>query len=148
MFGLTVEHRTDPLGVDAPRPRFGWRMASTARGRRQTAYRIKVATSPRHLTDGHPDVWDSGRVDAADSVAVRYSGPDLHASTRYHWMVTVWDEHGRATTAPAARFETGLLSTDGVTGWDGAHWIGMAGKRPNTPGAPSCAVRRRWRASG
>ncbi|MFJ2884536.1 family 78 glycoside hydrolase catalytic domain [Streptomyces sp. NPDC087305] len=134
--GLTVEHRTDPLGVDAPRPRFGWRMASTARGRRQTAYRIRVATSPRHLTGGHPDVWDSGRVDAAGSVAVRYSGPDLHASTRYHWTVTVWDEHGRATTAPAARFETGLLSTDGVTGWDGAHWIGMAGKRPNTPGAP------------
>ncbi|MFE2884437.1 family 78 glycoside hydrolase catalytic domain [Streptomyces sp. NPDC059272] len=134
--GLTVEHRTDPLGVDAPHPRFGWRMASDARGRRQTAYRIKVATSPRHLTHGSPDVWDGGRVDAAGSVAVRYSGPDLHPSTRYHWTVTVWDEHGRATTAPAARFETGLLSTDGVTGWDGAHWIGMAGKRPNTPGAP------------
>lgn len=135
--GLTVEHRTDPLGVDAAHPRFGWRMASTARGRHQTAYRIKVATSPRHLTHGSADVWDSGRVDSADSVAVRYSGPELRASTRYHWTVTVWDEHGRAVTAaPTAHFETGLLSTDGVTGWDGARWIAMAGKRPNTPGAP------------
>lgn len=135
--GLTVEHRTDPLGIDAAHPRFGWRMASTARGRHQTAYRIKVATSPRHLTHGSADVWDSGRVDAADSVAVRYSGPALRASTRYHWTVTVWDEHGRAVTAaPGAHFETGLLSTDGVTGWDGAQWIGMAGKRPNTAGAP------------
>ena len=89
--GLTVEHRTDPLGVDAAHPRFGWRMASTARGRHQTAYRIKVATSPRHLTHGSADVWDSGRVDSADSVAVRYSGPGLRASTRYHWT-----EIGRA----------------------------------------------------
>ncbi|MGW3866447.1 hypothetical protein ACWEDZ_33960, partial [Streptomyces sp. NPDC005047] len=23
--GLTTEHRTNPLGTDAPRPRFGWR---------------------------------------------------------------------------------------------------------------------------
>ncbi|MFD4552927.1 family 78 glycoside hydrolase catalytic domain [Streptomyces sp. NPDC058469] len=135
--GLTVEHRTDPLGVDAAHPRFGWRTASAARGRHQTAYRIKVATSPRHLTHGTADIWDSGRVDSADSVAVRYSGPELHASTRYHWTVTVWDEHGRSVTAaPTAHFETGLLSTDGITGWDGAQWISMAGKRPNTAGAP------------
>ncbi|WP_329263000.1 glycoside hydrolase family 78 protein [Streptomyces sp. NBC_01478] len=145
--GLTVEHRTDPLGVDAAHPRFGWRMESTARGRHQTAYRILLATSPEHLTHGSADVWDSGRVDAADSVAVRYSGSELHASTRYHWTVTVWDEHGRAVTAaPGAHFETGLLSTDGVTGWDGARWIGMAGKRPNTPGAP--LLRRRTALTG
>ncbi|MET7573713.1 family 78 glycoside hydrolase catalytic domain [Streptomyces sp. NPDC005492] len=134
---LTVEHRTDPLGVDVAHPRFGWRTVSAARGRRQTAYRIRMASSAQHLVDGRPDVWDSGRVDSADSVAVRYEGADLRASTRYHWTVTVWDEHGRAVHAtPSACFETGLLSTDGVTGWDGARWIAMTGKRPNTAGAP------------
>ena len=30
--GLTVEHRTNPLGVDADRPRFGWRTSSATRG--------------------------------------------------------------------------------------------------------------------
>jgi alpha-L-rhamnosidase len=135
--GLTVEHRTDPLGVDAARPRFGWRTASRVRGRRQTAYRIMVASTPDRLADGHADVWDSGRTDSADSVAVRYAGPELHPSTRYHWTVQVWDENGRRLPeAPAARFETGLLSTDGVSGWDGARWITMAGKAPNSPGAP------------
>ncbi|MFJ9630709.1 family 78 glycoside hydrolase catalytic domain [Streptomyces sp. NPDC101175] len=135
--GLTVEHRTDPLGVDAEHPRFGWRTRSAARGRRQTAYRLRVATSPRRLSDDTADVWDTGRVDSADSVAVRYAGPALHASTRYHWTVTVWDERGEAVTAAtAAHFETGLRSTDGVTGWDGARWITMAGKRPNSAGAP------------
>ncbi|MFC8360903.1 family 78 glycoside hydrolase catalytic domain [Streptomyces griseorubiginosus] len=135
--GLTVEHRTTPLGVDAARPRFGWRTASRVRGRRQTAYRILVASTPDRLTVGQADVWDSGRVDSADSVAVRYAGPALKPSTRYHWTVALWDENGRPLPeAPTARFETGLLSTDGVTGWDGAQWIAMAGKAPNTPGAP------------
>ncbi|EDY58131.1 MULTISPECIES: alpha-L-rhamnosidase [Streptomyces] len=135
--GLTVEHRSDPLGVDAARPRFGWRTASRVRGRRQTAYRILVASSPARLAEGRADVWDSGRTDSADSVAVRYAGPELHPSTCYHWTVQVWDENGsRLPDAPAARFETGLLSTDGVRGWDGAQWISMAGKGPNSPGSP------------
>ncbi|MFJ7074000.1 family 78 glycoside hydrolase catalytic domain [Streptomyces sp. NPDC098781] len=135
--GLTVEHRTNPLGVDAERPRFGWRTASPVRGRRQSAYRILVATAPDRLTPTRADVWNSGRVTSPDSVAVRYAGPALRPATRYHWTVTVWDETGHAVpAAPTAHFETGLLSTDGVAGWDGAQWISMAGKQPNTPGAP------------
>ncbi|MBG0850757.1 family 78 glycoside hydrolase catalytic domain [Streptomyces spinoverrucosus] len=135
--GLTVEHRTDPLGVDAETPRFGWRMASAARGRQQSAYRILVATSAERLRRGRADVWDSGRVTSPDSVAVRYAGDPLRRSTRYFWTVRVWDERDRRVAdAPTARFETGLKSTDGISGWDGARWITMAGKRPNTPGAP------------
>ncbi len=135
--GLTVEHRTNPLGVDAARPRFGWRTVSAVRGRRQTAYRVLVATSPDRLAADRADVWDSGRVTSPDSVAVRCAGRPLRPSTRYHWTVTVWDEHDRAVpAAPPAHFETGLLSTDGTTGWDGARWITMAGKEPNSAGAP------------
>ncbi|PWI13821.1 alpha-L-rhamnosidase [Streptomyces sp. Act143] len=135
--GLTVEHRTNPLGVDAPRPRFGWRTASATRGRRQTAYQILVASAPDRLTVSRADVWNSGRVTSADSVAVRHAGDELRPSTRYHWTVRVWDENGRALpAAPPAHFETALLSTDGVTGWDGARWISMAGKAPNSAGAP------------
>ncbi|MET7474828.1 family 78 glycoside hydrolase catalytic domain [Streptomyces sp. NPDC005648] len=137
VYGLTVEHRTDPLGVDAAHPRFGWRMRAAGRGRNQGAYEIVVATSPGKLTGGRADVWNSGRVDSADSVAVRYGGGPLTASTRYYWTVTVWDTAGRRLgSGPVAWFETGLMSTDGVTGWDGAQWIGMKGKTPNSPGAP------------
>lgn len=137
VYGLTVEHRTDPLGVDATRPRFGWRVRSTARGTSQGSYRNLVASSPDRPTGARADVWDSGRVPSAESVAVRHAGRTLQASTRYHWTVIVWDAEGRRVgTAPAASFETGLMSTDGVTGWDGAQWIGMKGKQPNSPGAP------------
>ncbi|MBC2868390.1 family 78 glycoside hydrolase catalytic domain [Streptomyces mexicanus] len=134
---LTVEHRSDPLGVDAENPRFGWRMSSPVRGRRQSAYRLLVATSADRLRPGRADVWDSGRVVSAESVAVRHAGRALTPSTRYFWTVRVWDERGRPLPdAPVATFETGLMSTDGTTRWDGARWITMAGKKPNSPGAP------------
>lgn len=135
--GLTVEHRTEPLGVDAAGPRFGWRMRSAARGRSQGAYQILVASSPDRLTSARADVWNSGRVRSSDSVAVRYTGSPLGPSTRYHWTVTVRDADGRPVgTAAPSSFETGLMSTDGVDGWDGARWIGMKGKIPNSAGAP------------
>ncbi|WP_428950462.1 family 78 glycoside hydrolase catalytic domain [Streptomyces sp. cg35] len=135
--GLTVEHRVQPLGTDAARPRFGWRLGSQQRGLTQGAYRIQVASSPARLASSRPDVWDSGRVTSSDSVAVLYDGPRLKPSTRYFWAVTVWDAQRRKVgTAPAASFETGLLGSDGVTGWDGAQWIGMKGKAPNSAGAP------------
>ena len=57
--GLRCEYRTDPLGIDAVRPRLGWVMvegqssngtkAQSARGIRQTAYRVIVASSPEKL---------------------------------------------------------------------------------------------------
>ncbi|WP_306320278.1 MULTISPECIES: alpha-L-rhamnosidase [unclassified Streptomyces] len=135
--GLTTEHRTDPLGTDAARPRFGWRLGPGRRGLAQGAYRITVASTPQRLAAGRADVWDSGRVTSSDSVAVAYDGPELRPSTGYFWTVTVWDTDGRPVgTAPAARFETALLSTDGTTRWDGAQWIGMKGKKPNSAGAP------------
>ncbi len=135
--GLKVEHRVNPFGVDATRPRFGWRMESSTRGQRQTAYQILVASSPERLTRSGADLWNSGRVTSSDSVAVRYSGMQLHASTRYYWTVLVWDKDGHVVSdAPSAFFETGLLSTDGMGRWSGAKWISMAGKKPNSPGAP------------
>ncbi|MEU6375150.1 family 78 glycoside hydrolase catalytic domain [Streptomyces sp. NPDC046909] len=137
VYGLTVEHRTDPLGVDAAHPRFGWRMRSAGRGRSQGAYEILVASSPGKLAGERADVWSSGRIPSADSVAVRYRGKPLDAATRYHWTVNVWDTEGRwIGSGPVAWFETGLMSTDGVTGWDAAEWIGMRGKAPHSPGAP------------
>ncbi|WTN17399.1 glycoside hydrolase family 78 protein [Streptomyces canus] len=142
--GLTVEHRTDPLGVDAPQPRFGWRMRLAGRGRGQGAYEILVASSPGRLTAGRADLWQSGRVRSDESVAVRYRGKSLRASTRYYWTVTVWDTEGRRVgSGPVAWFETGLMSTDGVTGWEGAQWIGMKGKAPLSPGAPMLRTQAR-----
>ncbi|MGA5200498.1 family 78 glycoside hydrolase catalytic domain [Streptomyces variegatus] len=139
-----MEHRTDPLGVDATHPRFGWRMRTAGRGRKQGAYEILVAGSPGRLAAGRADAWSSGRVRSSESVAVRYRGEPLKPMTRYYWTVTVWDIEGRRIgDGPVAWFETGLMSTDGVAGWDDAQWIGMKGKTPNSPGAPMLRTQTR-----
>ena len=124
-YRLGTEYLIDPLGVDRPAPRLGWRLAGSGRGRRQTAYRIRVATAPNRL--GRPDVWDSGRVTSADQEAIRYDGPALRPRTRYHWTVQVWDETG--TAGPRSRtawFETALPAGED---WP-ARWIGSGVELP------------------
>jgi hypothetical protein len=46
---LTCEYRTNPLGIDVPRPRLSWQMQSDRRGAHQTAYQILVASSETGL---------------------------------------------------------------------------------------------------
>jgi|GEM_PF-288156 Alpha-L-rhamnosidase N-terminal domain./Bacterial alpha-L-rhamnosidase. len=122
---LKVEYRTNPIGVDTV-PRFSWIMNSDLRGQKQTAYQILVASSPDKLTSVAADVWNSGKVTSDKSVAVAYAGNALAATTRYYWTVKVWDKNGEEVTLPEANFfETGVMSTDGVGGWNGAKFISI-----------------------
>src|SRR5699024_7997614 len=69
--------------------------------------------------------------------SIRYNGKGLKVSTRYYWTVIVWDKDNQIIQAKEqGYFETGLRSSDGVTGWDGAKWISMAKKLPKSPGSP------------
>ncbi|MFG1610479.1 family 78 glycoside hydrolase catalytic domain [Actinoplanes sp. NPDC049265] len=115
--GLSVEHQIEPLAVDVPRPRLGWRL-SGGRSAQQSAYEIVVSTSP----GGPADVWRSGRVDSAQSFDVEYGGPALTSRTRYYWRVRVWPDpqHVSRWSRPAS-FETAFLRpTDFLGGWIGA----------------------------
>ena len=71
-YDLRCEHLTEPLGLDEPSPRFGWRLRSAKDGQRQTAYRIQVGAG----------AWDSGWVTSGDHSAVPYAGPPLAPETR------------------------------------------------------------------
>ena len=119
---LTVEHATNPLGIDAERPRLSWVLTSRRRGVRQGAYQVQVASSAAALAAGRADVWDSGRVASSSSVGVRYGGPALRSRTRYFWRVRVWDGEGRASAwSGTAWWEMGLLQrSDWQAGWIGA----------------------------
>jgi len=104
---LRCENTVDPLGVDVPAPRLSWRLQGGA----QSAYRITVASSREHLDAGHPDLWDSGRVESDDTTLIPYAGAPLASSQRVFWRVATWDRDGRAADAGATGTWTmGLLA--------------------------------------
>jgi len=59
---MLVEYAEEPLSVETRKPRFTWEVPLDGRGRRQSAYRILVASSAERLVPGKADLWDSGKV--------------------------------------------------------------------------------------
>lgn len=131
--GLRVEHMTNPATVDAARPRFSWTNEAEragARGKRQTAYRIGVASTPEKARRGEFDVWDSRQQVSDASVLVPYGGEALRSGADYYWRVRTWDERGEASDwSDVAHWGMGLLSP---ADWKGA-WIGPAKTTDNAP---------------
>lgn len=109
---LTIEYKSDPIGLDEVQPRFSWKLESDRNDTRQAAYRITVSNSE--------PLWDSGRVESEQSILVEYLGALFAPRTAYVWTVTVWDNHGESASASAS-FETGLLSGAAFEGK--ARWI-------------------------
>jgi alpha-L-rhamnosidase len=121
---LRLEYRENPLGIDVAAPRFSWLATSNdpkARGLRQTAYRILVASSERALRANSGDLWDSGKVVSSDSAQIVYAGKPLVSRAAAFWKVQVWDQRGKASewSAPA-EWSMGLLQPED---WQ-AKWIG------------------------
>ena len=117
---LLCNHLANPLGIGSGKPRLSWQSDSTERNWHQSAYRILIASSANSLRQGKGDVWDSGKVEAAQSVGIAYGGPTLESRKRYVWTVAVWDASGHESSfAPPSWFETGLLAP---SDWQ-AKWI-------------------------
>jgi len=119
---LTCEYRTDPLGIGETVPRLSWKLESSARGRRQTAYHILVASSRENLARDVGDLWDTGFIESDRTTLVEYEGKPLSSRMRCFWKVRSRDENGAVTpfSEPAA-WTMGLLSKGD---WQGK-WIAM-----------------------
>ncbi len=122
---LTCEHSPEPL-LDNITPRLSWvNSPSDERdGAAQSAYRIRVATSPDFSRKSL--VWDSGKVESDQSVYIDYAGKPLESKTSYWWQVRVWDNNGRSSKwSDAARWHTGIFSAEEWQGkWIGTPWTG------------------------
>lgn len=107
---LRCESLVDPIGLDATAPRLSWIVTSGRRGERQTAYRILAASSRDELAKDHGDLWDSGRVESAQTTHVVYAGKAPTARQRFFWKVQSWDRDGMAGPwSDVAAWEMGLL---------------------------------------
>jgi alpha-L-rhamnosidase len=128
---LTCEYRGNPLGIDVFPPRLSWQLASDRRGACQTAYRILAAASEAALSDGAA-LWDSGKVQSAQSIQVAYAGPRPVSGQRIYWKVWVWDETGQVAESAPGWWEMGLLNrADWKAQWIGAPFSG--GPRTTSP---------------
>jgi len=114
---LTTNGRVDPLGIPGTAPTFGWAATAATRGVVQSAYELRVGTTP-----GASDVWATGKVASAQQVGVDYAGTALASQTRYYWQVRIWDATDAASDwSESAWFETGVLTA----GEWSADWIGQ-----------------------
>ncbi len=129
---LRCEYLSEPVGIDAARPRLSWAMESDRRGERQTAYQIQVASAPAALAaprfrlpwSGTPAqaglLWDSGKVESGASMQIEYGGRPLTSGADCFWKVRVWDRDGEVSPwSEPARWRMGLLAPED---WK-AQWI-------------------------
>lgn len=121
---LTCEYLENPTGLDVAGPRFNWKLKtldSLAFGQRQTAYKILVGSSIKHLQQGRSDIWNSGWVTFDAMQLIPYKGKSLLDDTDYYWKVCVKDEKGLVSDfSRVAHFSTGLINENNRT----AKWIG------------------------
>lgn len=118
---LRTEQQTNPLGIDVPEPRLGWRIEADEQRVMQTAYRILVSSSLELLAQEKGDCWDSGRTETDTSQWIVYSGKRLKQHTTYYWKVKVYTNKGETSWSEPALWSMGPL---GEVGWRG-QWIGL-----------------------
>lgn len=126
---LRCEYRLNPEGIGEKQPRLDWILQAdpAARGVKQTAYRVLVASSRDLLARDKGDRWDSGRVESDRMNQIVYAGQPLDSRQPCWWKVRVWDEAGReGKWSEPAYWSMGLL---GDQDWK-AEWIGLDATMP------------------
>ncbi|MDR0394913.1 MAG: glycoside hydrolase family 78 protein [Tannerella sp.] len=148
----TCEYRIDPSVVDVLQPRLSWVNEAVdpgVRGQKQTAWQIRVASSPEKLIAGDADLWDSGKQLSEESNLLKYNGQALRSMQDCRWQVRVWDADDR----PSAWSEMGywgmglLKPSEWIATWIGAPWQGEEAREDleGRPHAPAPLLRKKFR---
>jgi alpha-L-rhamnosidase len=117
---LRCEYVSNPLGVDVAAPRLFWKLESSTRNERQTAYEILASSTAGALAKDIGDLWDTGKVESDETIQIPYQGKPLKSSQQVFWKVRVWDKDGKVSAwSPEATWTMGLLDR---ADWH-AQWI-------------------------
>jgi alpha-L-rhamnosidase len=122
------EYTSNPLGIDVAQPRLSWELASEARGQRQTAYQILVASTAQLLAQDRGDLWDSGKVASDETAHIAYAGTPLKSSQQVFWKLRSWDVAGEVSGwSDVSTWTMGVLRPEDWLGkWIAAPWTSEA----------------------
>lgn len=115
-YGQTVEklqcnYVQNPLGIDDAKPLLSWNIVSNARGERQAAYQVLVASSKELLAKDKGDYWNSNKVLSEQNLYVPYGGIALKSGMKYYWKVRIWNNKSKVSSWSNNAFWTmGLLA--------------------------------------
>ena len=85
---LRTERMTNPMSIDTPTPRLGWRIESTEQNVMQASAHIIVASTREKAEALEGDLWDT-IIEGDQSQWVKYEGKKLKSNTRCYWRVQV-----------------------------------------------------------
>lgn len=107
----SCENKIDPLGIDILNPQLGWKLISTHRGKKQSAYQILVSYSEEALSNDNGNLWDTKKTNSNKSIQIKYDGKKLSSEMICFWKVRVWDEDGNVSDwSNTAQWEMALLN--------------------------------------
>ncbi len=117
---LRTEHLCDPMAIDTPTPRMGWRIEADRNDVMQTAYHLIVASTKEKAMALEGDLWDT-KATTDQSQWIAYGGKTLRSNTRCYWRVRVSTTQGDSPWSDVAMWNVGLLTE---SDWKG-QWIGL-----------------------
>jgi hypothetical protein len=119
---LLCNNTENPSVINTPAPLFSWKLISESRGQSQAAYHLLVADNLNEIQNSHGNIWDSEKVNSAQSILIPFNGEKLESARRYFWKVKVWNQDGiESEWSKVGTFQTGLYFE---TDWKNAKWIG------------------------
>jgi alpha-L-rhamnosidase len=137
---LRCEYLVSPLAIETREPRLSWTIEGTARGAKQTAYQIIVASGENELAAGRGDLWDTGKVAGNRTIQIAYQGEPLGSRQECFWKVRVWDQHNAPSAwSKPSRWIMGLMDS---SDWS-ARWI--SDKLPSVDNVSATMLRRAFR---
>ena len=117
---LRTERLVNPMSIDTPTPRLGWRIETNTNDVEQTCYHLIVSSTPEKAQALDGDLWES-IVDTDQSQWISYQGKPLRSNTRCYWRVKVSTNKGDSDWSDVAMWNVGLLYE---ADWQG-RWIGL-----------------------
>jgi alpha-L-rhamnosidase len=117
---LKCDHQINPMVIYNIKPVFSF-ATECDWDFKQQSYRIMVFSRKELAQNYNGDMWDSGMVQSAHSIEIKYNGKPLKSGKTYYWMVTTISHKGEIAWSEIAEFGIGLLKP---SDWKGG-FIGL-----------------------